>query len=1458
VGIDINTGSAYPGDYGGGYTIYGSNSSTTCGASWGSSLGSSSGSALTSIAFSQVTYRYVKVMLNASARTGSWWAVAEFKVYATGGSTVTATISSSTTVAAVSMGSAITVTQAAGQNLTVTGGMTVGSGTTYNASTGDLTIGGDLTVSGGTFTGSSGRLDVTGDFLFQSGTFTAPSSLFRVGSTYNQTGGTYTHNSGRLLLNASGARAFVTNGSTFSSVFINDGLLGYWPFEETATSSADYSGWGRTATWYNSADDNAAHGTTNFANNRSLGFVAGSNSYATMAEAPEVTDISISVWAYSSSRTTQYPRIIDMPAYEISFTDGSGIAPQVNHAIAWTATTSGNAKQVRTPTSSISDGAWYHIVATMTSAGTATVYINGALQALTEPNGAMTGTMSSNAGIGHIGNSPALNRPWNGYIDDLRIYNRVLTAADVTMLYNGGQRTVANGSQTLSAALTAASDLVIAGGTFDVSASNYAVNVGGSFYNFGGTFTPRSGTVTLNGTSASNVIRSDRAPFYNLTINNTGTWTLQDRLTTTGALTMSAAGTLAASSYSVHAGSLNKTAGTLSGTGKVTVEGTGSTTLSVNSLSPELHVEVPRETGLVGYWKLDEGYGTSFADLSGSGNTGTLSTAGRWVTSSLAGTGFDNQAAVNLGGDSYGTLGVTNIPSLSAAKSITCWVKITTTAGVQHMVSYDDTAGNSIGVGIRGGALQAWKGGGSVLATTSAPSLNTWVHVAYTWDGTTNKIYLDGGTPGTSTTSPNSGTVTRGFIGTWDGINELLWGQIDEVRSYNVALTAAQVKNLAAGRYSGVGTTGNTATLGANSAVSTGLFVDNGTLATSTYTMNSSSTSAAVAVNSGGVYQVGSALQTMAGGLTVQNGGTLTLPSTGDIAIADGKILTMDGTLNASNTGAAIQSVSGTYYFRVGSVSGATPTLNISGLQVKNTTADGMYVNYNTGATTTFTQFDNIAFSSGAGTGAGNYNLSIYAAALYLTASGCTFDSGVTATVNKNVRLIGNGITAGSETRVVFGGSTCASNQASCEAYDADDDSADDGTGDTTMSNGAVVQWVKTAATDTAGTIEGFPTAAFDWSNFTYYATYVAYHDTSGTADTVYVRGSSGAAAYSWSTSSGEELIGTPRWDMAGGVKYVYVATTSGKVYRLVDNGSTLTAATASPWDGVNNPYNCTCTITTPLAQDTSNLYFGGNASGTHKIWTVSKTSTTRVPAGSPLATSTTTSNAAPALWVSGSTYAYLGLAGRVSKINVSTQANVADNTNPASTNAVTGRITVVHNALYAGDDNGYLWKLDPGTNFGASSGLYKHWGYRDTTNHAACGGVCQVKSHYYDPTATNVYFGDGDGHLYVINSSGSAKTGYPYRPGTSSDVYQTAPFHRTGVLLAGTTTGTLYIIDQSTNGTTPGVIRKYEFGASTKISGIAYSPNVSAYMVSTANDTNKDGKLYYIDVVSDPTSSYP
>jgi hypothetical protein len=150
------------------------------------------------------------------------------------------------------------------------------------------------------------------------------------------------------------------------------------------------------------------------------------------------------------------------------------------------------------------------------------------------------------------------------------------------------------------------------------------------------------------------------------------------------------------------------------------------------------------------------------------------------------------------------------------------------------------------------------------------------------------------------------------------------------------------------------------------------------------------------------------------------------------------------------------------------------------------------------------------------------------------------------------------------------------------------------------------------------------------------------------------------------------------------------------------------------------------------------------------------------------------------------------------------------------------------------------------------------NWGYHDATNHGSCGGVCQVKSHYVDAQYSRVYYGDQDGHLYVINSSGAAVTGYPWRPGSSSEAFATAPLYRGGVIIIGATDGYLYVIDQNSNGSIPALIQTYRFGTTgTAVSGVAFDNNSNSYMVSTANATNKDGKLYYITASSDPTGGF-
>ena len=215
-----------------------------------------------------------------------------------------------------------------------------------------------------------------------------------------------------------------------------------------------------------------------------------------------------------------------------------------------------------------------------------------------------------------------------------------------------------------------------------------------------------------------------------------------------------------------------------------------------------------------------------------------------------------------------------------------------------------------------------------------------------------------------------AGATTAVYLGTFDGGGELFNGALDDVRIYNVALSSTQVAQLAAGRYPGTGGYATT-TLAANTTAN-GLFaLDAGNFNANGKTFSTGATGPTTSLINCGTYTASSAAQTFAGGLTVQPSGTLTLASsTSSVQLGSGQTLTIDGTLTAS-TGATIKNNgSGSYAFKVGSTSTARPTLDLTGLAVKNTDANGMWINAVSGASTTFTHFDTIAFNNGA-TGAG-------------------------------------------------------------------------------------------------------------------------------------------------------------------------------------------------------------------------------------------------------------------------------------------------------------------------------------------------------------------------------------------------------------------------------------------------------------------------------------------------------
>ena len=227
---------------------------------------------------------------------------------------------------------------------------------------------------------------------------------------------------------------------------------------------------------------------------------------------------------------------------------------------------------------------------------------------------------------------------------------------------------------------------------------------------------------------------------------------------------------------------------------------------------------------------------------------------------------------------------------------------------------------------------------------------------------------------------------------------------------------------------------------------------------------------------------------TVTGNVTVNSAGTLTMVGgSASLTIGTGKTLAMDGTFNAFSSTSSRPTIQswGTYAFNVGSVNGATPTLNISSLAVKNTDANGMRINgagaTNTTATTTFASFDNIAFNNGT-TGVGSTYLHIYAPTLYLTANACTFGASEAAGTlpASAVRLAGDGTSTG-ETRAVFGRATCAATKTDgtttlcVTSWKSDDDGDENGIGNTPLSDGAVVQFSRAADSNLTGTSKASP-----------------------------------------------------------------------------------------------------------------------------------------------------------------------------------------------------------------------------------------------------------------------------------------------------------------------------------------------------------------------------------------------
>lgn len=88
---------------------------------------------------------------------------------------------------------------------------------------------------------------------------------------------------------------------------------------------------------------------------------------------------------------------------------------------------------------SITTSAWRHIVITVSSTGNTNVYLDK-VQTITDQS-ITSGNYPSGANTGRIGGVPANNGGSciNGYIDDFRVYNKLLNATEISTVYDGNK-----------------------------------------------------------------------------------------------------------------------------------------------------------------------------------------------------------------------------------------------------------------------------------------------------------------------------------------------------------------------------------------------------------------------------------------------------------------------------------------------------------------------------------------------------------------------------------------------------------------------------------------------------------------------------------------------------------------------------------------------------------------------------------------------------------------------------------------------------------------------------------------------------------------------------------------------------------------------------------------------------------------------------------------------------------
>jgi len=210
---------------------------------------------------------------------------------------------------------------------------------------------------------------------------------------------------------------------------------------------------------------------------------------------------------------------------------------------------------------------------------------------------------------------------------------------------------------------------------------------------------------------------------------------------------------------------------------------------------PDILVADPN---LMGWWKFDEGEGTTALDWSGQGNHGEIHGGIEWID------GYDGGALRLNGFNGYVSLPIGELISSMSSATFTTWVNFSNTGGAwQRIFDFGSGTGTYIFLCPRTGtdgpmrvAIQTGGGGESLIdSPNTLPS--GWHHVAVVIRSANMQLYLDGAAAVSGSTSvvpSDLGRTGSNWLGRSQYAADAYFsGSLDDFRIYDYVLSAEEI-----------------------------------------------------------------------------------------------------------------------------------------------------------------------------------------------------------------------------------------------------------------------------------------------------------------------------------------------------------------------------------------------------------------------------------------------------------------------------------------------------------------------------------------------------------------------------------------------------------------------------------------------------------------------------------------